>query len=1197
VRFFLVLLPFISYAAPVSIPVTFEKREPRLFLARLNGGTAEVRPDRVTLGDVVLRFAGAQPGARIEPIGVSTPSTYIRQGAARTFAQFPKVAIRGIYPGVDAIFYATRGQLEYDLELAPGARADEIRLRWEGAGEPRIDARGDLLVGIVRQSLPRVFQGGRVVAAHYEKVARRDVAIRLGPHDSGAPLTIDPILSFVQPLGGGGLVTALASDAQGNIYAAGSTNSPTFPTTANAFNPHLEPPLFALNSGQVTPLPVDGAISISVVGGTSDGKILYASSPTGDMYLSIDSGATWKVLSHLPTNGPVNSIAVDAITPSNVFVATSRGLFRSGDAGQTWFNSEIGLPIAGTGYVAVSQIFINPNDHLIAYAVTAQVSVLQANAVYKSTDAGNSWRQLDLTYPGAPAPLQFPLTPTLAAFIPDGTSIFALDTYGTLLKSTDGGATWQPLARQQFFGTSALLIDPSNPNTLYALDSKGVVRSTDGGATFTTTVPVNPGSGTPTVPRAIAVDAAGVLYISTPSLTFFSTDGGVTQKPLSSLVFTQSLTGVGGTVYGGQQIPAMPFIVKLDPSGTRILYSTFFGGSSFGDSINALAVDAQGNAIVVGIAQSSDFPVTISGTGSPALSNFAGFVAKLSADGTRPLFSRFLGNSNIRAVTVDAAGSIYVTGFAGGIPTTANALQPAPPTTPCARKATSFFISPNLGTNAFVTKISADGNTLQYSTYLTGSCGSLGEGVAVAATGEATVTGYTTSPDFPTSANSYQSVFPDPGDQPSPPNLLQAGFVAKLSAAGDKLLAGTFVGGGFSTIAGAVALDAAGNAYVTGSTQGITPGATPGAFQQKFVDRCSPRINIGPGPPYTGSVDAYLLKLDPTLSTARFLTYLGGSCDDYGTTLALDASGNIWVAGVSSSPDFPLVTPFEVDGFNFVSEFSPDASSLLFSSKADGSALALGANGSVFVGGNANGPLFVAKLDARTDPSIFIDSVAPTVNFPLGSISPTPPAIAQGQLVRITGRKLGPADKIDAKLDATGRLPFVLGNTIVTFGGIPAPLLSVQDNLIVCFVPFEATGAVQVVVTNGSQRSNPVRDTILTSAPQILTIVNADGTLNSSDHPAKGGSTIALYLSGLGETSPLSVDGLISTPPLLPVPTVTVRTFVNQSEIKPSFVGAAPGMIAGITQVNVQLPASVLNNASVVTIAVNSTAAALYFAP
>ena len=129
-------------------------------------------------------------------------------------------------------------------------------------------------------------------------------------------------------------------------------------------------------------------------------------------------------------------------------------------------------------------------------------------------------------------------------------------------------------------------------------------------------------------------------------------------------------------------------------------------------------------------------------------------------------------------------------------------------------------------------------------------------------------------------------------------------------------------------------------------------------------------------------------------------------------------------------------------------------------------------------------------------------------------------------------------------------------------------------------------------MVSNRQASNTVRIGVTASAPQILNITNQDGTPNSADHPAKAGSVVTLYVSGLGVTTPPSVDGLLSAPPL-PVPAVAVRLFVPRRELQPQFVGAAPGLIAGITQVNVQIPAD-LNNPPNPGISVNSAFATLY---
>jgi len=208
----------------------------------------------------------------------------------------------------------------------------------------------------------------------------------------------------------------------------------------------------------------------------------------------------------------------------------------------------------------------------------------------------------------------------------------------------------------------------------------------------------------------------------------------------------------------------------------------------------------------------------------------------------------------------------------------------------------------------------------------------------------------------------------------------------------------------------------------------------------------------------------------------------------------------------------------------------------------------------------------------------------------LDSISPS--QIAPGELINIVGQNLGPSSTVMAQLDATGHLPFVVGATSVSFGEYSAPLISVQDNLIVCFAPFEISGSTQLTVNVDGQSSNSVLVGAVTSAPYILEIVNQDGNINSANHPAPHGSVVTMYVTGLGLTSPLSQDGSVSAPPL-PVPAASVTVYVDGTQAQPQFVGAADGMVAGITQVNVQIPIGTYSS-NPITISVNGASAQMY---
>jgi uncharacterized protein (TIGR03437 family) len=170
------------------------------------------------------------------------------------------------------------------------------------------------------------------------------------------------------------------------------------------------------------------------------------------------------------------------------------------------------------------------------------------------------------------------------------------------------------------------------------------------------------------------------------------------------------------------------------------------------------------------------------------------------------------------------------------------------------------------------------------------------------------------------------------------------------------------------------------------------------------------------------------------------------------------------------------------------------------------------------------------------------------------------------------------------------------GVTVVFFKDIPAALLSVQDTSIVCFVPFEVTQPAQVTVEFNGQRSNAVEIGVAASAPQILAVANQDGTTNSASNPARAGSVITLYISGLGQTTPLGVDGLTNSVPL-PVPVAPVTVYLPGMTIPTQFVGGAPGLIAGITQVNAQLPATLKFPTNPVSMSVNGAFAILYLTP
>jgi hypothetical protein len=350
----------------------------------------------------------------------------------------------------------------------------------------------------------------------------------------------------------------------------------------------------------------------------------------------------------------------------------------------------------------------------------------------------------------------------------------------------------------------------------------------------------------------IALGGSGNVYVTgETSSTNFPTTPGVFQ------------TVNGGTFY-------KVFVTELNPSGTSLVYSTYLGGNSY-DFGEAIAVDGSGNAYVTGYTTSANFPIT-SGVFQTVLGGAQNaFVTKLNFLGTALVYSTYLGGNNSDSgfgIAVDGSGNAYVTGetFSTNFPTTPGTVQ---------------AVYGGIG-DAFVTKLNSSGTSLAYSTYLGGGREDLGQAIAVDGSGTAYVTGYTASAIFPTTSGAFQTVFGGIADA----------FVTRLNSSGTSLAYSTFLGGVFEDYGYGIAVDGSGNAYVTGETFSTNFRTTPGAYQ----------MALG------GTENAFVTELDPMGSTLAYSTYLGGSGNDAGQAIALDGLGNVYVAGLARSTNFPTTT-------------------------------------------------------------------------------------------------------------------------------------------------------------------------------------------------------------------------------------------------------------------------------------------------
>ncbi|MHA2367340.1 MAG: DUF7948 domain-containing protein, partial [Candidatus Hodarchaeales archaeon] len=360
-------------------------------------------------------------------------------------------------------------------------------------------------------------------------------------------------------------------------------------------------------------------------------------------------------------------------------------------------------------------------------------------------------------------------------------------------------------------------------------------------------------------PYALAIDATGNIWLGGQ---IGSTDFPTTPNALNKT------KNAGGDA----------FLVQLAADGSTLLYSTYLGGD-LNDFLIAIAFDGAGNVWFTGATDdhaSNDFPTTadaLNTTHNGPSSNGDIYIAKLAADGSKLLYSTFLGGTGDEAawaMALDTLGNVWVTGYtaSGNFPTTGDALNE----------------TSNGGQDVFLALLAADGSALLYSTYLGGSGTDDGRSLAFDSAGNVWFTGrtYSGAPNFPTTPNALNTTY-----NGGTSDL----YVAQLAADGSALLYSTFLGGAGTDQGHALALDAADNVWITGATS------------LEFPTTSDALITTDPG-----GWDAFVTQLAADGSALLYSTYLGGDANDMGHDLAVDAAGSVWVTGYTAdhaSTDLP----------------------------------------------------------------------------------------------------------------------------------------------------------------------------------------------------------------------------------------------------------------------------------------------------
>ena len=718
------------------------------------------------------------------------------------------------------------------------------------------------------------------------------------------------------------------------------------------------------------------------------------------------------------------------------------------------------------------------------------------------------------------------------------------------------------------------------------------------------------------VARGVAVDPSGNAYVA-----------GYTKS--ADLPVTNPAVQPG---YGGRTSSVLTgdaFVAKFSPTGS-LLYLTYLGGS--GDDVaTGIAVDAAGNAYVTGFTNSGNFPTTAGAFqtkyggqgGNERLRLGDAFVSKISPNGGQLIYSTYVGGSRDElgmAIAIDNSGNAYVTGstLSTDFPGTVNGAQKAFAGTGGQAISGDFPYPFYVGGDAFLCKLNPAGSQLVYATYFGGKADEIPFAVAVDSAGNAYIGGATLSTDLPVTANALQRTYKDKELQNSFFNFGD-GYVAKVNPAGSAFLYVTYLGGKGDDIVTAIAADDAGNAYVTGPTTSADFPTTAGALQRTYggpdIDIQKERI-IG---------DMFVSKLNPAGTALVFSTYFGRSGDESATAIAVDAAGDVFVGGQSSSPQLPTTSDAIQKSFSgyggifsngddfgdgFVFELNPTGTSVLYASYLGGGAddtvqgIALDRSGNLFVAGatvSSNFPVSAGAYQTvnggaapagKLKPDAFLVKLSgfaapnqPVLNAITNAASNVAGVVSPGMVFVAYGSNLGPGAIQTATFDG-GKVTTLNSDVRILFDGVPAPIVYVLDRQVSGIVPYAVVGktTTQISVEYKGIRSGSISAQVADAAPGLFSanfsgtgqgsIYNQDNSVNSASNPAAKGSIIVLYGTGEGQTVPAGVDGLVANT-VYPKPALPVTVTVAGQGASIAYAGAVPGVTAGVFQVNAVIPNSV----------------------
>jgi len=573
---------------------------------------------------VVAVLEGAHPAAAGESEERLPGVVNYLQGPDRSswllgIPTYRRVRYRGVYPGIDLVYYGNEGHLEYDFVVAPEARPDRIQLRYEGARRLRLNSEGDLLLetasGVIEQQHPTAYQenNGRrsPVAARYVLRGNR-VRLEVARYDHAKPLIIDPPLTWATYSSfhsSSSDITAVANDTAGNVYVTG------YEISASGDADCMVAELNASGTSVVFK---------TLLAGTGD-DIGYAVAldASGNIYVTGQTNSN-----DFPTAGPAQALAG---------LGTDAFAAKLDPSGKLLYSTYLGGSLSDAGYA---------------------LAVDLANNLYVTGGTQSS------DFPHTGNAYQGSLAGGIDAFV----SIF--DPHGTLLYSTFLGGSGDDVGYgiavdaaygEYVTGTTSSTNFPVTPSALQPRSAGGldgfVTKLAPFGAPVYSTYL---GGGGDDAPAGIAVDSSGSAYIAGNT----SSSNFPTKNAFQPMFF------------GKKDI----FAVKLSGDGSQLVYGTYIGGAGT-DTASGIVVDSAGNAYIAGRSDSDDFP-TINAIAPIRKGVANAILTAVDPSGKTLPFSTFLGGSSqdaANAISLNCASGLMLAGatISTDFPVTAGVTQSA----------------------------------------------------------------------------------------------------------------------------------------------------------------------------------------------------------------------------------------------------------------------------------------------------------------------------------------------------------------------------------------------------------------------------------------------------------------------------------------------------------------------------------------